>query len=168
MVSSDIKTKPGSHRGGRRLGSGKRAGSEGPPGLRLVQAIADPSRWAILELIAGEPMSVGAIARRIDRSVGCTSRHISILREDGLVAVQRAGKALSCSWPQRGTAERAVLDAAFAVTRVEAPPAAEPLPIVRPAPDERPLDSGIPEFETYRTVPRKSVRPGSEIDDYLL
>jgi ArsR family transcriptional regulator len=168
MVSSDIKTKAGGHRGGRRLGSGKRAGSDGPAGLRLVQALADPSRWAILELIADEALAVGAIARRIDRSVGCTSRHISILREDGLVAVRRAGKSLSCSWPEPGTAERAVLDAAFAITRREVPPAIAPLPSARPAPDERPFASDIPEFETYRTVPRKPVRPGSEIDDYLL
>src|SRR6185436_14030806 len=80
MVSRAIKTKIANRGGGRRKGSGKRAGPDGPRGLRMVQAMGDGSRWAILELLAGEALGVAAIARRIDRSIGCTSRHVAILR----------------------------------------------------------------------------------------
>lgn len=157
MVSRDIKTTPRQHRGGRRKGSGKRVGLEGPPGLRLVQAMADRSRWAILELLAHESLGVVAIARRIDRSVGCTSRHVAILREAELVVVRREGKSLSCGWPAEGTAELEILRTLFS----GAP--------IRPArPVARAATSEIPEFDEYRNVSRTPRRPSPDLDDFLL
>jgi hypothetical protein len=183
MVSTRIKSTSKSAHGGRRKGSGKRAGPEGPAGLRLVQAMADASRWAILELLASDALGVVAIARRIDRSIGCTSRHVSILREEGLVRVRRQGKSLACSWPEAGTPERALLETLFG--RV-APPRAPRLPVAVEAPSEAPLagvpardvapppprprsnPTDIPEFETYRNVSRPARRPSPDLDDYLL
>jgi DNA-binding transcriptional ArsR family regulator len=139
--------------------------------------MGDASRWAILELLASEPLGVAAIARRIDRSIGCTSRHVAILREDGLVRVRRQGKSLSCSWPEAGSAERAILETLFAQAAHDAPPRLAPAveapseappPVASPSP-LRPAATGIPEFETYRndsTTPRR--RPSPDLDDYLL
>ena len=58
----------------------------------IFQAIADPTRRAILVLIAAQAMTPNAIADRFDISRQATSKHIGILNECGLIDATRSGR----------------------------------------------------------------------------
>ena len=63
-----------------------------PPFKKVLAAIASPVRQAILgELSAGEPLMVKELAERLHCSSSLVSKHISVLRAAGLVALGRAG-----------------------------------------------------------------------------
>jgi len=84
-------------RPGRRMGSGKRAGSDADWGLRALQALADPSRWRIVQELAAAPRTMGELADRIDLSAACTTHHISILKEMEFVVSSREARQVRCS-----------------------------------------------------------------------
>ena len=58
----------------------------------LFQAIADPTRRAILSLVALQAMTPGAIAENFDSSRQTISKHIQILGECELLHQTRAGR----------------------------------------------------------------------------
>lgn len=59
---------------------------------RLLRAMANGRRLqALCLLLEEDEMSVGGIARRVSLSHSATSQHLSMMREDGLVATRRAG-----------------------------------------------------------------------------
>ena len=58
----------------------------------IFQAIADPTRRAIMVLIAAHAMTPNAIADHFDISRQATSKHIQILNECGLVQQQKSGR----------------------------------------------------------------------------
>lgn len=58
----------------------------------IFQAIADPTRRAILVLIAAQAMTPNALADHFDISRQATSKHIRILNECGLLAQEKAGR----------------------------------------------------------------------------
>ncbi len=62
----------------------------------VFQAIADPTRRQIIELIAGKPMNLNAIADNFDISRPAISQHIKILSECGLVQVETIGRERFC------------------------------------------------------------------------
>ena len=54
--------------------------------VKLLIAIADPIRWAVLrELAAGQPLSVLQLAARVRHSDNLVSKHLHWLREAGAV-----------------------------------------------------------------------------------
>src|SRR5215831_16279397 len=55
-------------------------------------AIAEPRRRHILELIAGEERSVGEIADALDMLQPSVSKHLQVLRSVGLVTLRRDGQ----------------------------------------------------------------------------
>src|SRR3954449_7987194 len=55
-------------------------------------AIAEPRRRHILELIAAEERSVSEIADALDLEQPSTSKHLQVLRNVGLVTVRRDGR----------------------------------------------------------------------------
>jgi DNA-binding transcriptional ArsR family regulator len=55
----------------------------------VVDAIADPVRREILELLRRGPMSAGSLASAFTISRPAVSRHLRVLREHGLVIEQR-------------------------------------------------------------------------------
>ncbi len=56
--------------------------------VKLLIAIADPVRWAVLrELAGGEALSVLELAGRLRKSDNLVSKHLRWLREAGAVAV---------------------------------------------------------------------------------
>lgn len=56
----------------------------------LFNALSDPTRLAIVErLVADGALSVGTLAEPFAMSVPAVSQHLRILRESGLVLVQR-------------------------------------------------------------------------------
>ena len=103
---------------GRRKGSGARSGAGAPAGLRVIQALADPSRWRAVELLEPAERSVGDLAQALGLSLPCTSHHVSILKEVGVVTMHRVGKALHCRLATPGTS---VGDFIRSVRKVDAP-----------------------------------------------
>ena len=55
-------------------------------------ALADPTRRAIVELLARGPLTSGEIARRFTISPSAVSQHLKVLREARLARVQAAGQ----------------------------------------------------------------------------
>lgn len=62
----------------------------------VFQAIADPTRRAILDLLADKPLTLNGIAGHFEISRPAISKHIKILVECGLVVVQKQGRERYC------------------------------------------------------------------------
>jgi len=62
----------------------------------VYQAIADPTRRAIIDLIVAQPYNVNAIAEKFDMSRQAISLHVGILVECGLFTVQQLGRDRFC------------------------------------------------------------------------
>ena len=107
-------------RPGRRKGSGARAGGDASWGLRAVQALADPSRWRMVRSLAGTSRSLGELAREVGLSAGCTSHHVSILKEVGLVETVRVARQVRCSLSEPGS-RGAIFLAAVEAEEVDVP-----------------------------------------------
>ena len=58
----------------------------------VFQAIADPTRRAIITLLAAHAMTPGAIAAHFDSSRQTISKHIQILTECELLKQQQTGR----------------------------------------------------------------------------
>ncbi len=59
---------------------------------QTLRALADPTRREILNLLKSGRMPAGEIADRFEISGAAISRHLSILREAGLIRDERDGK----------------------------------------------------------------------------
>ena len=59
---------------------------------RIFQALADPSRRAIYESLAGREAAVKEITARFDISQPAVSQHLAALKEAGLVSGRREGR----------------------------------------------------------------------------
>ncbi len=62
----------------------------------VYQAIADPTRREIINLIAVQPQNVNSIAAKFDMTRQAISLHIGILEECGLIAVKQNGRDRFC------------------------------------------------------------------------
>jgi len=62
----------------------------------VFQAIADPTRRAIIGMIAKEPVNVNAIAGKFDVSRQAISLHLKILHECGLLNMKQQGRERIC------------------------------------------------------------------------
>jgi DNA-binding transcriptional ArsR family regulator len=62
----------------------------------IYQAIADPTRREIIDLLANQTMPVNDVAKRFDISRPAVSKHIKILNECGLVVIQKKGRKRFC------------------------------------------------------------------------
>src|SRR6266849_329257 len=58
----------------------------------VFQAIADPTRRAILDRLGKGEQPVMELARQFDVTLSAISQHMRVLREVGLVTVRRAGR----------------------------------------------------------------------------
>lgn len=58
----------------------------------VFQAIADPTRRAILLLVASQGMTAGAIAANFDTARPTVSKHLSILAECELLTQEQTGR----------------------------------------------------------------------------
>jgi len=62
----------------------------------VYQAIADPTRRAIIGMIAAEPRNVNAIAAEFEMTRQAISLHIQILADCGLISVKQQGRDRVC------------------------------------------------------------------------
>lgn len=58
----------------------------------VFQAIADPTRRAIIGLIAFQPMTPNALADHFDSSRQAVSKHIQVLAECDLIKQEQSGR----------------------------------------------------------------------------
>jgi DNA-binding transcriptional ArsR family regulator len=71
----------------------------------VFQAIADPTRRQIINLIARQPMNLNAIAENFDISRPAISQHIKILTECGMVMIKQQGRERICEAKLDGLSE---------------------------------------------------------------
>ena len=64
------------------------------PLTRSIQALADPTRRAILQMLNHGDLTAGEIAARFHISAPSVSHHLSVLKNAGLVMAQRNGQTI--------------------------------------------------------------------------
>lgn len=62
----------------------------------VFQAIADPTRREIIQLLARQSLNVNAVADNFDISRPAISRHVRILTECGLLVIRKEGRERFC------------------------------------------------------------------------
>jgi DNA-binding transcriptional ArsR family regulator len=62
----------------------------------IFRAIADPTRRAILTMLAKETLNLNAVAENFKISRPAISKHIKILMECGLVEIEQLGRERYC------------------------------------------------------------------------
>jgi len=65
-------------------------------GRDVFQAIADPTRRQIIDLLAHQAMNLNAIAEHFDISRPAISNHIRILNECGIILIEQIGRERIC------------------------------------------------------------------------
>ena len=62
----------------------------------VVQAIADPTRREILNMVAYQPLNVNSVAEQFDVSRAAIYKHMKILIECGLINMKQQGRERYC------------------------------------------------------------------------
>jgi DNA-binding transcriptional ArsR family regulator len=60
------------------------------------QALADPTRRAIIDRLTQEPTSVSELARPLKMSLPAVMQHLAVLETSGLVRSAKAGRVRTC------------------------------------------------------------------------
>jgi DNA-binding transcriptional ArsR family regulator len=71
---------------------------------RVFQALGDPTRRAILELVTERAVSLSHLAVPLDISVAAVVQHVQVLEEAQLVRTQKTGRVRSCRIDPKGIA----------------------------------------------------------------
>lgn len=86
-------------------------GSSRPPSpdevrvaVEVLKLLADPTRLAILSMLEGAELPVGAIAETLGRPVPAVSQHLAKLRANSLVVARRDGSSVRYSQPDEHVA----------------------------------------------------------------
>lgn len=66
------------------------------PRRDVFQAIADPTRRAIIGLLADQSLNVNSLAEKFDTTRQAVSLHVKILAECGLIAIRQQGRERFC------------------------------------------------------------------------
>jgi DNA-binding transcriptional ArsR family regulator len=62
----------------------------------VFQAIADPTRRAIINMVSQQSLNLNAVAENFDVSRPAISKHIKILTECGLIVIKQQGRERFC------------------------------------------------------------------------
>ena len=62
----------------------------------VFQAIADPTRRTIIDMIAHQSLNLNSVAENFDVSRPAISKHIKILTECGLIVIKKKGRERYC------------------------------------------------------------------------
>ena len=94
---------------------------------QVLKALSDPTRRRVLQLLRGREMSAGELAEHFTQSKPTLSGHFAVLKEAGLVDVQREGTSLiyRLNTSVLEDALTALMDG-FGFVRAERPAPAEP------------------------------------------
>jgi len=69
---------------------------------RILRALADPSRKAIVERLSQGPTSVSSLATPLDITLTAVAQHLQVLEECGLVRTEKIGRVRTCSLETKG------------------------------------------------------------------
>ena len=69
---------------------------------RILRALADPSRKAIVERLSQGPRSVSSLATPLDITLTAVAQHLQVLEECGLVRTEKIGRVRTCSLETKG------------------------------------------------------------------
>ena len=58
----------------------------------MLQAVADPVRWAVLAALGEQPRCVCSLQEQIPVAANLLSYHLKVLREAGLITSSRRGR----------------------------------------------------------------------------
>ncbi|MEO7688764.1 MAG: metalloregulator ArsR/SmtB family transcription factor [Sphingomonas sp.] len=75
------------------------------PGIsadRILRALADPSRKAIVERLSQGPLSVSSLATPLDITLTAVAQHLQVLEECGLVRTEKIGRVRTCNLETKG------------------------------------------------------------------
>lgn len=64
--------------------------------IRMLKALADQTRWAIVRELLKETLTVGEITERVSASQYNVSKHLRILKEAGIIETCKTGKSVNC------------------------------------------------------------------------
>jgi len=73
--------------------------------VQALSALADPTRRAIVEMLARGERSAGEVVEQFELSGPAVSQHLKVLREAGLVAVRAEGQRRIYTLDPRGLEE---------------------------------------------------------------
>jgi len=62
----------------------------------VFQAIADPTRRAIINMVAHQSLNLNSVAEQFQQSRPAISKHIKILTECGLIVIKQRGRERHC------------------------------------------------------------------------
>lgn len=62
----------------------------------VFQAIADPVRRSIIELLATETLTINEVAEKFNISRPAISKHVRILKECGIIVINKQGRERYC------------------------------------------------------------------------
>ena len=62
----------------------------------VYSAIADPTRRSIIHMLSEKPLNVNEVASHFDVSRTAVSKHMRILKECGLLAIEKKGRERYC------------------------------------------------------------------------
>jgi DNA-binding transcriptional ArsR family regulator len=62
----------------------------------VFQAIADPTRRSIINMLAHKPLNLNAVAEHFEVSRPAISKHVKILTECGLIVIKQEGRERYC------------------------------------------------------------------------
>lgn len=62
------------------------------PEQAVFRALSDPTRRAIIGLLAEQPLSVNEVATHFDMSRPAVAKHLGILKEGALISVRATGR----------------------------------------------------------------------------
>lgn len=71
----------------------------------VFQAIADPTRRAIIDMVAQQPLNLNSVAGQFDMSRQAVSLHVKILTECGLIIIRQEGRERYCEAKLEGLHE---------------------------------------------------------------
>jgi DNA-binding transcriptional ArsR family regulator len=63
----------------------------------MFQALADPTRRAIVERLSRGPASVSDLARPLPMSLPAVVQHLQVLEQSGLVKTEKVGRVRTCT-----------------------------------------------------------------------
>jgi DNA-binding transcriptional ArsR family regulator len=63
---------------------------------RMFQALADPTRRAVVERLCRGPASVSDLAEPLDMTLSAVVQHLNVLEASGLVRTEKVGRVRTC------------------------------------------------------------------------
>jgi DNA-binding transcriptional ArsR family regulator len=69
---------------------------------RILRALADPSRKAIVERLSRGPTSVSSLAAPFGITLTAVAQHLQVLEDCGLVRTEKIGRVRTCSLETKG------------------------------------------------------------------